>query len=238
MANPTSAWWLNPPVILRYVVAAALVACGSAIELLMQQELVGAPALLLLCAVMLSAWFGGFRPGWFAAALALSSFIHYFVLPGDFFGVDPKELPRSGIFAFAVFLVGLLSAAQRSVAQTLRRARDDLDAANKDLKRTNDALRAENAERVRIEDALRESEQRFRDFAETGSDWFWESGPDHKFTVFTGHINTAGIEQATRLGRTRREVAADAAEEPEKWRAHVAALNAHQPFRGLLYKAS
>ena len=235
MANPTSAWWLNPPVILHYVVAAALVACGSAIELLMQQELVGAPALLLLCAVMLSAWFGGFRPGWFAAALALSSFIHYFVLPGDFFGVDAKELPRIGIFAFAVLLVGSLSAAQRSVAQTLRRARDDLDGANKKLIRTNEALRAENAERVRVEGALRESEQRFRDFAETGSDWLWETGPDHRFRHISGHISATGTSPAARLGQKRWDFASDVDKEPEKWRAHIAAHDAHQPFRDFTY---
>ena len=37
--------------------------------------------------------------------------------------------------------------------------------------------------RKQAEEALRESEQRFRDYAETASDWFWESGPDHRFTV-------------------------------------------------------
>ena len=37
--------------------------------------------------------------------------------------------------------------------------------------------------RKRTEEALRESEQRFRDYTETASDWFWESGPDHRFTV-------------------------------------------------------
>ena len=36
--------------------------------------------------------------------------------------------------------------------------------------------------RKRTEEALRESEQRFRDYTETASDWFWESGPDHRFT--------------------------------------------------------
>src|ERR1700693_618843 len=34
----------------------------------------------------------------------------------------------------------------------------------------------------RVEDALRESEAKFRDYAETASDWFWEIGPDYKFT--------------------------------------------------------
>ncbi len=30
-------------------------------------------------------------------------------------------------------------------------------------------------DRKRAEEALRESEQRFRDYAETASDWFWET---------------------------------------------------------------
>ena len=35
------------------------------------------------------------------------------------------------------------------------------------------------------EQALRESEGKFRDYAETASDWFWEIGPDYKFTLLT-----------------------------------------------------
>ena len=35
----------------------------------------------------------------------------------------------------------------------------------------------------RAEQALRESEGKFRDYAETASDWFWETGPDYKFTL-------------------------------------------------------
>ena len=40
-------------------------------------------------------------------------------------------------------------------------------------------------ERKRAEQALRESEAKFRDYAETASDWFWEIGPDYKFTLLT-----------------------------------------------------
>ena len=40
-------------------------------------------------------------------------------------------------------------------------------------------------ERKRAEKALRESEEKFRDYAETASDWFWEIGPDYKFTLLT-----------------------------------------------------
>jgi PAS domain S-box-containing protein len=43
-------------------------------------------------------------------------------------------------------------------------------------------------ERKRAEEALRESEQRFRDYAETASDWLWETGPDH---LVTGYPSTS-----------------------------------------------
>ncbi len=87
-------------------------------------------------------------------------------------------------------------------------------------------------QRKQAEEALRESEQRFRDYAETASDWFWESGPDHRFTVSS---QDSGFNRA--LGATRWELAADFDEEPEKWAAHRATLDAREPFRGFLYKA-
>src|SRR3984885_12691919 len=37
------------------------------------------------------------------------------------------------------------------------------------------------------EDALRDSEQRFRDYAETASDWLWETGPDHTIIRISDH---------------------------------------------------
>ena len=87
--------------------------------------------------------------------------------------------------------------------------------------------------RKRAEEALRESEQRFRDYTETASDWFWESGPDHRFT--DSSPDSPFHEVA--IGATRWELAADIDEEPEKWRIHRATLNAHEPFRGFMFKA-
>ena len=87
--------------------------------------------------------------------------------------------------------------------------------------------------RKHAEKALRESEQRFRDYTETASDWFWESGPDHRFTV-SSHDSPF---REVGIGATRWELAADFNEEPEKWRAHCATLDAHEPFRGFMYKA-
>ena len=52
-------------------------------------------------------------------------------------------------------------------------------------------------ERKRAEQALRDSEERFRDYAETASDWLWEMGPDHKLTLLTG--NAFGASPSARL---------------------------------------
>ena len=48
-------------------------------------------------------------------------------------------------------------------------------------------------ERKRAEQALRDSEQRFRDYAETASDWLWETGPDHRVTRISEHVDAVGI---------------------------------------------
>ena len=84
--------------------------------------------------------------------------------------------------------------------------------------------------RKRAEAALRDSEERFRDYAETASDWFWETGTDHRFTVISDSLFGAG------LGARRWDLATDLDEHPEKWRIHRAALDAHEPFRGFTYR--
>jgi PAS domain S-box-containing protein len=86
-----------------------------------------------------------------------------------------------------------------------------------------------------VEAALRESEGRFRDYAETASDWLWETDPDHNFTHFTRHGEAVSFLQS-RLGVTRWHQATDVESEPEKWRLHWAILDAHQPFRDFVYQ--
>src|SRR3954452_16865372 len=48
------------------------------------------------------------------------------------------------------------------------------------------------------EQALRENERKFRDYAETASDWFWEIGPDYSFTLLTE--NAFGSDPTRRIG--------------------------------------
>ena len=91
-------------------------------------------------------------------------------------------------------------------------------------------------ERKRAENALRENEERFRDYAETASDWLWEMGPDHKLTMLTP--NAFGSSPSARLGTAAWERALDLDTEPEKWRAIQATMDSHQPFRDFVYLAA
>ena len=96
-------------------------------------------------------------------------------------------------------------------------------------------------EQKHAEDALRASEQQFRDFTESASDWLWETGPDHRFIahhVSEQLLDKIGVLRNSRIGMQRWDFACDLEEEPEKWRLHMATLDAHQPFRDFRYKAA
>jgi PAS domain S-box-containing protein len=90
-------------------------------------------------------------------------------------------------------------------------------------------------DRKRAEEALRESEQRFRDYAETASDWFWEAGPDHRVGRISEHVSDIGFVPSGLAGLSRWDIATDIESEPEKWRMHRAMIDAHQPFRDFVY---
>ncbi|MEA2822869.1 MAG: hypothetical protein QOJ86_4873, partial [Bradyrhizobium sp.] len=91
-------------------------------------------------------------------------------------------------------------------------------------------------DRKRAEDALRESETKFRDYAETASDWFWETGPDYKFTLLTE--NAFGAPADRRLSTFCWDHALDLEAEPEKWQLIRATLDSRQPFRDFVYRGS
>src|SRR5499427_9112998 len=84
-------------------------------------------------------------------------------------------------------------------------------------------------------ESLQESEQRFRDYAETASDWFWATGPDHAFT-YVSEQAVFGRDWGTLSGKCRWDVAADVASEPEHWRQHMATLERREPFRDFVYQ--
>ena len=91
-------------------------------------------------------------------------------------------------------------------------------------------------DRVKVLDALKRSEEMFRDFAQSSSDWFWEADSQHRFTSFIGYSPTlAQLTQAGTVGRTRLELMA-AANPPERIAEHRQMLDQHLAFRDFTYE--
>jgi len=150
--------WPKPPAILRYLIAVLSVAAALMISRLPAVHLQDAPVSLFLCAVILSAWFGGVGPGLLAMALSALAFNYYFLPPIYSLGPKPEEIPRLVIFMVSALFVGSLSAAQRSATESLRRARDDLRKTVQELQKSNEALQTESLERKHAEEERREAQ--------------------------------------------------------------------------------
>ena len=149
--------WPKPPASLRYGVAVVSVVAALITVWLMETVWQSAAHVsLFLCAVMLSAWFGGVGPGLLAVALSVLTFDYFFLHPIFSLAVEIAQLPRLILFALSALLVGSLSAAQRRAAESVRHARDDLQETLAALQQTNESLRVENVERTRAEGTLRE----------------------------------------------------------------------------------
>ena len=146
MTKPDRRWWSAPPMIAKYGAAVGSVTAALMSSQWPQIHLTAAPVSLFLCAVMFSAWFGGFRPGLLATALSVLAFKYYFVTPVDSLAVDITEMPRLLIFGLSALFVGALSAAQR---------------------RTNEKLRTEIKERKHAEEALRTESKRAQEMQES-----------------------------------------------------------------------
>ena len=63
---------------------------------------------------------------------------------------------------------------------------------------------------------LGESEQRFRDYADTASDWFWESDREHRFTYLSSSERRPNLRDSAVIGKKRWDPADDVAEEPAR----------------------
>ncbi len=94
--------------------------------------------------------------------------------------------------------------------------------------------------RRRAEIALRESQERFKNFAEAASDWFWEMDKNLKFTYFSERYEEiCKIDRYDKIGSSRIECvpSIELESNPEKWAAHLADLGARRSFSNFEYLA-
>lgn len=81
------------------------------------------------------------------------------------------------------------------------------------------------------EQALKESEQRFRDFAESSSDWLWEMDENLRFTYLSENVKSGGVKPEQIYGKTRQETISNE-NDLEAVKEHLETLENHLPFKG------
>ncbi len=90
------------------------------------------------------------------------------------------------------------------------------------------------------QDRMVESEARFRDFTASTSDWLWETGPDHRFTIYTragAGADANAVLPPNVVGRRQDEIALVESERDEdSMRTQQGKLDARQPFRDLEFR--
>ena len=79
---------------------------------------------------------------------------------------------------------------------------------------------------------LKLSDERFRDYVTTASDWYWETDGDYRFTVVADSAVQCGIDRSRLIGLVR----LTAAEDPAWGDSRLEVLSRHVPFRGLRYE--
>ena len=152
------------PMDLSYGVVVLSVFAAVIILLLMEAQLQAAAHVsLFLFAIIISAWFGGAKPGLLAIALSILAFDYFFLPPIHSLAVETTQVPRLLLFVVLASFVAWVTATEKSEAESLKRARDD-------LLRINESLRVENIERKEAEEALKESETKYRQLFQSSHD--------------------------------------------------------------------
>jgi C4-dicarboxylate-specific signal transduction histidine kinase len=115
-------------------------------------------ATLFFCSVMLSSWYGGLWPGFFAAALSVVALDYFFIPPLYALGIGLEEVPDMIVFVATALFISWLNGDQKRAKELLRQARDELDAKVRErtteLKKANEQLQSEIAEREAAEEGL------------------------------------------------------------------------------------
>jgi PAS domain S-box-containing protein len=88
---------------------------------------------------------------------------------------------------------------------------------------------------LRVERELKNNEQRFRDFASSAVDWYWEMEQQLRFSYFSPRFEAVtGVPPRVLLGKTRQETGVPNVEK-RAWNAHLGDLAAVRPFREFVH---
>ena len=130
--------------------------------------------------------------------------------------------------------LGLIMCAFNDMMQRENERETALQASNTALATSRQELQTLN-EKLAHEVRAHEEKRRFRDFAESASDWYWEMDAELRFSSFSREFCAiTGVEPHLLLGKTRIETGIpDVAE--EEWLKHLDDLRNHRQFRNFTH---
>jgi C4-dicarboxylate-specific signal transduction histidine kinase len=153
-------------------------------------------ATLFFCSVMFSSWYGGLWTGFFSAFLSVVALDYYFIPPLYALGLGPEEVPDMIAFVATALFISWLNGDQKRAKESLRRARDELDAKVRErtaeLERANQQLQSEIAEREAAEEGLIRAQTEIARIARITTIGEFAASIAHELNQPLGSIVTSG----------------------------------------------
>src|SRR6476646_8359026 len=112
----------------RYGLAVALVSTALFLSLVLQVPFGDPFWFFFPVAVIASSWYGGRGPGWVAVGLSTLAVLYFFLPPLRTWILKPSEMPFFLTFVACEIGASLLSTWRRRTEDSLRQARDELEA--------------------------------------------------------------------------------------------------------------
>jgi K+-sensing histidine kinase KdpD len=152
--------------LLRYGFSVASVAVGLGLTLILQYyQFRDVEVPILTLSIALTTWYAGNGPSVLAIALSTACFDYFFTEPFYSFSISSKDLPYFLIFVAWGAIVASFSAVRRRIEDTLRQARDRLQAELEERKRREDEIRKLNQELAKQTAELEASNKELESFA-------------------------------------------------------------------------
>jgi PAS domain S-box-containing protein len=131
--------------------------------------------------------------------------------------INERRMPNGGTVT-----IGIDITEQKRTEAALRQARDKLET----------QVLARTAELELVNRELAESEERFRDFADTSADYYYEIDENYRYTYFTGPATLTGLDSDRLIGKTRIDFLGDAYD-PDNEDEEMRARRERRPYRDI-----
>lgn len=119
---------------LTVAVAVALIGFATAATFPLTDTVVHSRSLILLCGIMLAAWYGGFWPGAAASTLAVLSFDYFFDSHPGVVDLNRQAVIRLVFFLAGVSLIAYLTAQRRRALMQVVASRNELAKALREIR--------------------------------------------------------------------------------------------------------